>query len=165
MTKNKTERVGEPAAVAVPWGNTQTTPTIDEVADQIEAMGDTQPDFVGDPEASKEQVVDPEFADKIRAAFTGQPIEQASPFAPKPKAAPAPAPQKFDLGDAPSWGQLVAFVQRHGDVIIQARYPAPLGEAVDTMYRGVTVIAHPTCELRHVKLGWIKWADAQYESA
>lgn len=163
MTK-KLERTGEPVTVAVPWGNAASTVAVEEAADQFEAMGDATPTFAP-PEGNATPIVDDKFAERIKAAFTGEPMAQASPFAPKPKAPAAPAPETFDLGDAPSWGQLVGFVQKHGDIIIQVRYPKPLGIAIDTIYRGVTVITHPTTEVRHVRLGWIKWADAQYEQS
>lgn len=157
MTK-KTERTGDPVVAQVPWGAAPNA--LDQATDAFEAAGDATPSFA--PEMTAEVKSD-DFAERIKSAFSGQPMAQASPFAPKPKVAPAPEPEIFDLGDAPSWGELVAFVQRHGKDIIQVRYPAPRGVAIDTLYRGVTVFTHPTCELRHVKLGWIAWQDAQYE--
>lgn len=181
MTK-KTERTGDPAPVAVPWANPQapeapaavtqrpeqTEEALERATSEFEAMGDSPigPTFAPDL-GPKEDAQDrpAEFAERIAAAFSGQPISQASPFAPKPKPAPEAPPEIFDLGDAPTWGELVAFVQRHGDIIIQVRYPQPRGVAIDTIYRGVTVITHPTTELRHAKLGWIPWQDAQYEKA
>lgn len=157
MTKTKQQAVpwGQPAANVL---NTihppvQDEPNLGDVTDAIEAQ--VQPEFA--PAATDE------FAERIKSAFTGQPVEQASPFAPKPKAAPAPEPETFELGDAPSWGVFVQFIQAHGRDIVQAHYPKPLGAAVDTIFRGVTVIAHPRTEVRHVKLGWIRWEDAQYK--
>src|SRR6185437_16358625 len=132
MTK-KSERTGDPVVAQVPWG--QPANALDQATDAFEVAGDTTPSFA--PEMTPEVKTD-EFAERIKSAFSGQPMPQASPFAPKPKAAPAPEPEIFDLGDAPSWGELVAFVQRHGKDIIQARYPAPRGVAIDTIYRGVT---------------------------
>jgi hypothetical protein len=181
MTK-RTERTGDPAPVAVPWAQPQTEQVpavqtqapeqtdaaLEQATAEFEALGDDAmvPTFTPDLGEKADATATPdEFAERIRSAFSGEPIKQSSPFAPKPKPAPEPEAEIFDLGDAPSWGELVAFVQRHGDVIIQVRYPAPRGVAIDTIYRGVTVITHPTCELRHVKLGWIAWKDAQYERA
>lgn len=179
MTK-KVERTGEPVPVAVPWGTQPSAPAVqtqapeqadaalDQATAEFEALGDEliSPDFAPDLGPKEDTKVEPaDFAERIASAFSGEPVKQASPFAPKPKPPAPPAPEVFDLGDAPSWGELVGFVQRHGDVIIQVRYPHPRGVAIDTIYRGVTVITHPTCEVRHVKIGWITWKDAQYERA
>jgi len=153
MTK-KVERTGEPAQVQVPWGQPPADPLLEDAADAFEQMPDVAPSFAP-PTGS-----DP--AGAAESPFSGEVQKQASPFAPPPKPKTAPEPEKFEMGDAPLWGDLVRFVQKHGDVIIQVRHPQPRGIAVDTIWRGVTCFTYETCELRHVKHGWVKWADAQY---
>jgi hypothetical protein len=97
--------------------------------------------------------------------FSGQIREQRSPFAPKrPKTQAEVDAEQYPMGDAPNWGDFVRFIQKNAEHIIQARHPQPRGEAVDTIYRGVTVLRHPTCEIRHKTEGWISWEDSQYES-
>lgn len=156
-------RTAKPATVQVPWG--QQAPSAEEQA-AIDAFAEV-PDVPSRPVF--EPVADPippspeERAAAIKSAMTNEPVSQKSPFAPKPKVKAEAEPEPFEMGDAPSWGDLVRFVQKHGENIIQARYPQPRGECVDTIYRGVTVFRHPTTEVRHVKLGWITWEDAQYE--
>lgn len=98
----------------------------------------------------------------LKSLFAPAPTHGKSVFAPPPKAeVKAPEPE-FSMEGAPSWGELVAFVQKHGKTIVQVRYPRPLGEAIDTLWRGVTVIKHESTEVRHEKHGWIKWEDAIY---
>lgn len=155
MTK-KLERTPEPVIAQVPWGTAQSQSNEEALSDAFEQT----PDFVGTGGQSEAPIPS---QDQIDAAFQGEPVKQASPFAPKPKAKTAVEEEVFEMGDAPSWGDLVRFVQKHGNIIIQARHPKPLGEAVDTIYRGVTVFKYPTCQLRHKDLGWIEWQDAQYE--
>ena len=178
MTK-KVERTPDPVIAQVPWGaapidqdtrdrqNSYVAPE-DDLANAFE----NTPDFVATgteqlPEATRSAmgatIQPPPSQAKIDAAFSGQPVKQSSPFAPKPKAPVEAKPEPFEMGDAPSWGDLVRFVQKHGNIIIQVRHPRPLGECVDTLWRGVTTFAHPTCQLRHKDLGWIDWQDAQYE--
>ena len=167
MTK-KVERTGDPASVQVPWGaglgNTQ-APIDDALVDAFDQMPDVAPRFAAPTGAGQTEPgpVD-RFADAIKSesVFSGEIAKQASPFAPPPKPKAAAEAPKFEMGEAPLWGDLVRFVQKHGDVIIQVRHPQPRGEAVDTIWRGVTCFAYETCELRHVKHGWVKWADAQY---
>lgn len=155
-------RTAKPAAVAVPWGQQaqQTSAEEQAAAEMFEQLPDSpsQPSFVApvpDPIPPSPQ--------EIRAALHHETVEQKSPFAPKAKPKADAQEEVFEMGDAPSWGDLVRFVQKHGDDIIQVRYPQPRGECVDTIYRGVTVIRHPATELRHKTLGWITWEDAQYE--
>lgn len=102
--------------------------------------------------------------EQIRAAMTGDPVTQKSPFAPKAKPKKVEEKIEFEVTENdPSWGEFVNFCRKHGEHIIQARYPKPLGECVDTLWRGITVFAHETTQVRHVKLGWIDWKDAIYE--
>lgn len=165
------QRSGAPvAAPVVPWGAPTEQPAVedaqvDALTIAFESAGDTS------QEPTEESSLPPQtergpadaFADRVKAAFSGEVQAQKSVFAPKPKAQVAPEPEPFPMGDAPSWGDLVRFVQKHGNLIIQVRYPQPKGECIDTLYRGVTVFRHETCQLRHNVEGWIDWADAQYE--
>lgn len=167
-----TARKGDPAPVPnVPWGTHQNgeTPTppietpIQEAAmtpeQALAALGiDVEPLAASDmqpPQVTPEQ---------IQSAFGGQPMKQASPFAPKPKAQVEPEPEPLKLSeDDPTWLELVQFCQKHGQIVIQARYPQPRGGCIDTIWRGVTVFAHPTTQVRHKDLGWIDWKVAIYE--
>lgn len=164
-------RTGNPVPVQAPW-NPNPPPTAEQVAaaGQVDELADI---FESAPEGSSTPtnvVNDPippspeERAAAIRASLGNDVVAQKSPFAPKPKAkSNTKEVEVFEMGDAPLWGDLVKFCQKHGDVIIQARHPQPRGEAIDTVWRGVTVFAHATTEVRHIKHGWVTWADAQYE--
>ncbi len=160
MTK-KVERTAEPAQVQVPWGQPPADPLLEDAADAFAQMPDASPNFAP-PTGPDPMIPANSGLAPTESVFSGEVPKQASPFAPPPKAKIVPEPEKFEMGDAPLWGDLVRFVQKHGDVIIQCRHPQPRGIAVDTIYRGVTCFAHPTCELRHIKHGWVSWADAQY---
>jgi hypothetical protein len=90
-------------------------------------------------------------------------VKTKSVFAPPIKAKVEVKEEVFPLGeDDPTWVELVKFCQKHCEVIIQAHYPHPRGACIDTIWRGITVIAHPTTQVRHVTHGWIDWKDAIY---
>lgn len=95
-------------------------------------------------------------AKPINVAKTPQPGEKGfNPFIHK-VAPPPPIPvEKFDEQDGLiGWGAFVKFVQQHKE-IIQARYPNPRGDCIDTIYKGVPVFNHPTVEYRHKDHGWV----------
>lgn len=148
-------------APKVPWG----TPHPVASAESGGANSMTNPEFIIPKQAPQGEAPPDRTAklEALQASLSGQPVKQSSPFAPKPVEKKAVEVEKFEMGDAPDWGSLVRFVQKHGDVIIQARHPQPRGECIDTIYRGVTVFPYETCQLRHKTLGWVTWQDAQYE--
>lgn len=163
------KRVAAPApAPIVPWSQQQ-TPVSQEVLDAEAAFEEQGNGLSAIPAFKGVDPIPPSPEEKratqaqIDSAFSGQPTAQKSPFAPKPKPKAEPEPEPFPMGDAPLWGDLVRFVQKHGDKIIQARHPQPRGICVDTIYRGVTVFPYPETQLRHVDYGWIDWKDAQYD--
>ena len=162
------QRVGNPSEQAVPWGA------------QGLALSETQVPVSGGavlPEFSNqgEGILDPGNCHDVvsetptwkpegeqHSPFTEPP--RKSPFAPKAKPVVVEEVKVFPLSENdPSWLELVKFCQKHGDNIIQARYPHPRGECIDTIYRGVTVFAHESTQVRHKVLGWINWQDAIYE--
>jgi hypothetical protein len=56
----------------------------------------------------------------------------------------------------PAWIDFVAHITKHGDKIIQARYPNPRAEVVDTIWRGVPIFDSETVEYRYLSGGWIE---------
>lgn len=95
-------------------------------------------------------------AKPTNVAKTPQPGQKGfNPFIHK-VAPPPPIPvEKFDEQDGLiGWGAFVKFVQQHKE-IIQARYPNPRGDCIDTIYKGVPVFNHPTVEYRHKDHGWV----------
>jgi hypothetical protein len=141
----------KPEIPQVPWNvPQQTEPEPEHIADFVEIEEQAKP-------------VAP-TQEQIAAAFSGEPVKQASPFAPKPKEKKVEEKPAFELTENdPSWGELVNFCRQHGDKIIQAHYPTPRGECVDTLWRGIPVTAHEITQVRHIDLGWIDWKDAIYE--
>jgi hypothetical protein len=156
---SKAARSDAPVVQPAPWnapalpefsseGKAQVTDTKSGAVEPFEPIVDTdRPGWKPEPQQS---VFNPE-------------VPRKSVFAPAPKAPAPEGPKVYPLGeDDPTWLQLVNFCQKHGKDIIQARYPHPRGECVDTIYRGVTVFAHETTQVRHIKHGWIDWKDAIY---
>lgn len=102
------------------------------------------------------------LAEDLKSLFAPPPTHGKSVFAPPPKKVEKEPEPEFSMEGAPSWAELVRFVQQHGKVILQVRYPRPLGEAIDTLWRGVTVIKFDGTQIRHETHGWIDWKDAIY---
>lgn len=176
MSKSN-QRVGNPAEQAVPWGQASaaantaavngetSTPTIPQFSEQGQAQ-------VAPEKADAAEPFNPPIVDKSPAwkpEGTQQSpfdpsVKTKSVFAPKVKPVVVEEKKVFPLTENdPTWIELVKFCQKHGDMIIQARYPHPRGECIDTIYRGVTVFAHETTQVRHITVGWIDWKDAIYE--
>lgn len=146
------KRSDAPVAQPVPWNG-----------GGVPAPAPATPDFADPPThvASSEPPATP-MAEPQRSVFSGEPPKK-SVFAPSAKKVEEVKENVFPLGENdPSWIELVRFAQKHGNTIVQARYPHPRGLCIDTMYRGVTVFPHPTTQVRHVVHGWIDWKDAIY---
>jgi len=169
MTSNRNKPAPQPP---VPWGQ----PAADSIPDDeakvnvLTQEAPVFPNFAPQDSARDAQTtadlakVDAANVERIRASFAGAAIAQKSPFAPKAKAPEMKAPEPFPMTeDTPSWGEFVNFIRKHGDKIVQARYPQPRGECIDTLYRGVQVFPWATSEVRHIAHGWVGWSDAQYE--
>lgn len=153
---SKAPRTGNPVPQAAPWG---AAPNF--VGDDVEVK-ESGPDIV-EPFPSNVDTTPKWTPEAGQVSPFGGEVARKSPFAPPPKPKVEVKIEIYPLAEGdPSWLELVNFVQKHGEFIIQARYPHPRGECVDTIYRGVTVFAHPTTQVRHVKHGWIDWKDAIY---
>jgi len=105
----------------------------------------------------------PTQVDRARASFSGKPVRQRSPFAPKPDDYVEDEKPFYEMGDAPDWSEFVKFVRDHGNLVHRVSHPQPKGDCIDTLWKGVPVIAEPECRLQHVQYGWVSWADAQYQ--
>lgn len=182
MTKAQT-RVGNPAEQAVPWGQgggpvlpnfsdegqAQVAPANPDAAEPFEKGGEFEGGVnLNDPRLGNAPNIvaneAPTWKPEPQQSPFDASVKTKSPFAPKVKPVIVEESKFFPLtDDDPTWLGLVQFCQKHGENIIQARYPHPRGECIDTIYRGVTVFAHETTQVRHVKLGWIDWKDAIYE--
>lgn len=158
MAKANSQRTGEPVVAQVPWSQ-QAEQAVDEPAA-------SQPEFVDTPSAD---LVDAFAARENfeRRPGDASPFEQEptpdrkfNPFKDKPPVEKAAEPEPYSLDGAPSWGDFVKFIMKYGNVIAQARYPQPRGECVDTIWKGIRVIAHEKCQILHIKHGWVDWADA-----
>jgi len=162
---SKSQRGDAPVVQPVPWN--AGSPALPEFADQGQAqVAESKPDAV-EPFAAEINVASAEKApgwkpEPQQSVFDPK-VKAKSVFAPPEKPVVKNEPIVFELHENdPTWLQLVNFCQKHGNDIIQARYPHPRGECVDTIYRGVTVFAHPTTQVRHKIHGWIDWQDAIY---
>lgn len=163
MTNSK--RTNSPAPTpAVPWavpGHPQDRAGQTEENDLVEKSGLVLPPAEAEPQAIVNEPTPP-LAENLKSLFAPPPTHGKSVFAPPPKPMEKEPEPEFSMEGAPSWAELVKFVQAHGKVILQVRYPRPMGEAIDTLWRGVTVIKHDGTQVRHEKYGWIDWKDAIY---
>jgi hypothetical protein len=157
-------RTGNPAEQAVPWG------AVPQFSEQGQAqVSEQRPDATEpftNPGAPNLPIVAnaPEWKPEPQQSPFDPSVKTKSVFAPKVKPVVKEEAKVFPVTENdPDWVTLVKFVQKHGEHIIQARYPHPRGECIDTIYRGVTVFAHETTQVRHVTQGWIDWKDAIYE--
>jgi hypothetical protein len=154
------KKAPEPVIAQVPWNVPDPAQVPDEPGNVMDDsnLDDLAAAIFNQPETTAE----PSDIERARASFAGEPVKQRSPFAPAPKAPEVEEKPVYEMGDAPTWAEFVNFIRAHGNLIHRARYPQPRGECIDTMWKGVTVLAHPTCEIQHVQYGWVSWDDAQY---
>lgn len=141
MTTKSNGRTGKPVETNVPWG-------------QADAPEHPEPEFI-DPMAALP--LDGQAAENL--GETGSKLGY-NPFKQKAPVEKAPEPEQFDDTGAPKWGEFVQFIMKHGKDIAQARHPRPLGEVVDTLWKGVRVLPHEKCQIQHMVHGWIDWQDA-----
>lgn len=162
MAKANPQRTGDPVVPQVPWGQQGDQATQEPAASQPEFI-DTPPPFDPTP-AVFNPPTEPGFQRKEGdvSPFEQEPTpdRKFNPFKDKPPVEQATAPEPFSIDGAPSWGDFVKFIMKYGNVIAQARYPQPRGECVDTIWKGVRVVAHEKCQILHTKYGWVDWADA-----
>ena len=164
MTK-ASQRVGNPAEQAVPWGSMGAAPQFSDEgqAQVIESKPNAVEPFSEPTNVATGVETAPAWKPEAQQSVFDPVVKTKSPFAPKAKPVVVEESKFFPVtDDDPTWLTLVQFCQKHGEHIIQARYPHPRGECIDTIYRGVTVFAHETTQVRHIKLGWIDWKDAIY---
>lgn len=100
---------------------------------------------------------------KVNAPHAAKRNPFATPVPPPPS--PKAAPEAITRPDGtPSWSDFAKFIGKHGKDIIAAVYPWPLGEVVETMWRGVPVVhCALATEVRHITEGWISWDIASSE--
>jgi len=155
-TKNKSE-------AAVPaWANSPAVPPAAGASPSL-----SNPFDVTHTPAEQAQVAEPAFNDDafrqmMQSSNLGSKAK-SNPFAAK-KAVPVAEPVTQEINrreGTPAWSQFALFICKHGQVITKARYPFPMGECVDTMWRGVPVTHWETAEVFHKTEGWIDWETAQ----
>ena len=162
MAKPNTQRTGAPIVPQVPWGQQAEQVVEEPVAatpEFIESPPDEQADNLPDAFAARDEF-ERKAGDASPFVAPPTPDRKFNPFTDKPPVEKADEAQPFSLEGAPSWGDFVKFIMKYGNVIAQARYPQPRGECVDTIWKGVRVVAHEKCQILHLQYGWVNWADA-----
>jgi hypothetical protein len=93
--------------------------------------------------------------------YNVDPPARRSPFLPPPPEEVAAVPSTHERPEGtPDWAIFASFIQKHGDQIIRAQYPTPMGEVVDTIWCGVPVTDGPAAVILHKRAGLVSWAEA-----